>query len=418
MRLGRRRKDNPRVRLSPTMAGWAVLGASFMVGVVAVNSGLGLLMIMLGALLGALQVSAVLGRRMLSHVGVRRELPERCRQNERVSVGYVLASAPGGGASLAIQVGELPLARLAVPSSACGHLSGRERFLVRSEAVPLHRGRLVLRGVRLATTFPFGLIRARKVFEQKASLIVWPARGRLKRGLLGKGEAQSTSTVPSSRSGGTDEFFGLREYRPGDSTRWIHWRRSAGRPMPVVREMSRPRPRTLWVVLDTLLDGRSGRDWASRERAIRLAGTIIEDALAAGFRVGAAWAGRERCEVVLPAERRGQLHHLLDALADVDDNDCRGLAEAVAMLSPRWLHQAHVVVVSSAEADEVDILEGGCLSRLRRESRNLTIITGRRMGELYQDAVLPPASAQAPRAAGGAVATPAAHRPRASKEAG
>jgi len=397
MRLGRRRIDNPRVRLSPTIAGWAVLGASLMVGMVAVNSGLGLLMIMLGALLGALHVSAVLSRRMISHVGVRREIPERCRQNERVSIGYVLASARGGGASLAIQVEELPPARLAVPSSACGHLPGRESFLVRSEVVPLHRGRMALRGVRLATVFPFGLVRARKVFEQKASLVVWPARGRLKRGLLGKGEAQSTSTVPSSRSGGTDEFFGLREYRPGDSTRWIHWRRSAGRRMPVVREMSRPRPRTLWVVLDTLLDGRAGRNWASRERAIRMAATIIEDALAAGFRVGAAWAGRRRCEVILPAERRGQLHHLLDALAEVDDNDRRGLGEAVAMLSPRWLHQAHVVVVSAARADEADILKGDCLARLRRESRNLTIITGRHMVDLFQDAVAD-ADAREPRA--------------------
>lgn len=418
MHFGRRRKDNPRVRTIPTMAGWALLGAAVMVGVVAVNSGLGLLMIMLGAMLGALHVSAVLGRRMLSHVAVRRELPERCRQNERINVSYVLASARGGGASLAIQVEELPPARQAVLSSACGHLSGRERFLVHSEAVPLHRGRLVLLGVRLTTTFPFGLVRSQKVFQQKASLVVWPARGQLKRGLLGKGEAQNTSTVPSQRAGGTDEFFGLREYRPGDSTRWIHWRRSAGREMPVVREMSRPRPRTLWLVLDTLLDGRSGRNWACRERAIRLAGTIIEDALAGGFRVGAAWAGREHCRVIFPAERRGQLHHLLDGLADVDDNNCRDLDEAVAMLNPQWLHQAHVVVVSSAEADAIDILEGDCMGRLRRESRNLTIITGRQIEELFQDAELPPAADQAPSSADAPIAAQAARMPQASKEAG
>jgi len=418
MRFGRRRKNNPRVRIIPTMAGWALLGAAVMVGVVAINSGLGLLMIMLGAMLGALHVSAVLGRRMLSHVGVHRELPERCRQNERINVSYVLASARGGGASLAIQVEELPPANQAVPSSACGHLSGRERFLVRSEAVPRHRGRLVLRGVRLTTTFPFGLVRSQKVFQQKATLVVWPARGQLKRELLGKGEAQNTSTVPSQRSGGTDEFFGLREYRPGDSTRWIHWRRSAGREMPVVREMSRPRPRTLWVVLDTLLDGRNGRNWTARERAIRMAGTIIEDALAGGFRVGAAWAGSEKCRVIFPAERRGQLHHLLDGLADVDDNDHRGVDEAAAMLSGQWLHQAHVVVISAAEADETDILEGDSLSRLRRDSRNLTIISGRQIGELFQDATLPQAPGQGPSPDDAPIATQAAEIARAGKEAG
>jgi len=404
------------------MAGWAVFGASLMVGVVAVNSGLGLLMVLLGALLGALYVSAVLSRRMIAGVGVRRELCQRCRQNEPVSVGYKLTSVRGGGACLALHVEELPLERLAVPPSACGHLRAHESFLVASEALPPHRGRLALRGVQLATAFPFGLVWARKVFDQPATLVVWPARGRLRRGLIGKGDAHSASITPSARSGGADEFFGLREYRPGDSTRLIHWRRSAGRHMPVVREMSRPRPRTLWVLLDTLLDDSAGRDWACRERAIRLAATIIEDALDAGFRVGAAWAQSGRCELISPGERRGQLHHLLDCLADVDDNRRLGLAQAVAKLSPRWLHQADVMVVSSAESPENEILGPECLSRLARESRNLTIITGLRMGEAFQDAPPRPATAasastDAPTSTGQAAAA-AAQPGQAAKEAG
>ena len=238
---------------------------------------------------------------------------------------------------------------------------------------------------------------AGKVFVLPADMVVWPARGQLRRGLIGKGDAHSASITPSTRSGGADEFFGLREYRPGDSTRLIHWRRSAGRHMPVVREMSRPRPRTLWVLLDTLLDDRAGRDWASRERAVRLAATVIEDALKAGFRVGAAWARSDRCEVISPGEQMGQLHHLLDSLAEVDDNRRLGLAEAVARLSPRWLHQADVMVVSSAEATESEILGPECLSRLRRESRNLTIITGRGMGDAFRDAPPRPATHPAAR---------------------
>ncbi len=385
-----------------------------MVAVVAVNSGLGLLMVLLGALLGALYISAVLSRRMIAGVSVRRELCPRCRQNESVSIGYKLTSARGGGACLALHVEDLPLERLTVPPSACGHLKAHESFLVPSEALPTHRGLLAFRGVQLATAFPFGLVWARKVFVQPATLVVWPARGQLQRGLIGKGDAHSASITPSTRSGGADEFFGLREYRPGDSARLIHWRRSAGRHMPVVREMSRPRPRTLWVLLDTLLDDSAGRDWPSRERAIRLAATVIGDALDAGFRVGAAWARSDRCEVIPPGERRGHFHHLLDSLAEVDDNSRLGLAEAVAKLSPKWLHQADVMVVSSAEAPESEILGGECLSRLRRESRNLTIITGPRMGEAFRDA--PPAPPTDPASSTG---SPAAAQPgRAAKEAG
>jgi len=399
------------------MAGWAVFGASLMVAVVAVNSGLGLLMVLLGALLGSLYVSALLSRRMIAGAAVRRELCQRCRQNEPVSVGYKLMSIRGGGSCLALHVEEMPLENLAVPPSACGHLRSRESFLVASVAVPPRRGRLEFRGVRLATAFPFGLVRARRVFSQPATLVVWPARGQLRRGLIGKGDAYSASITPSARSGGADEFFGLREYRPGDSTRLIHWRRSAGRSMPVVREMSRPRPRTLWVLLDTLLGDSAGRDWASRERAFRLAATIIEDALDAGFRVGSAWARTDRCEVISPGQRRGQLHHLLDSLADVDDNTRRPLSEAVGMLSPRWLHQADVMVVSSAEAPDSEILGGECLSRLRRESRNLTIITGRRMGEAFRDAQpQPPTGPAAAADAADGTATAAAADARADAQ--
>jgi uncharacterized protein (DUF58 family) len=411
--FGRRRQGNPHVRFRLTMAGWAVFGASLMVAVVAVNSGLGLLMVLLGAMVGSLYVSAVLSWLMIAGVGVRRELPPRCRQNEPVRVGYKLSGARGGGACLALHVEELPLERLAVPPSACGHLRAHDSFLARSEAIAAHRGRLALRGVKLATAFPFGLVWARKVFSQPADLVVWPARGQLRRGLIGKGDAHSSSITPSARSGGADEFFGLREYRPGDSTRLIHWRRSAGRHMPVVREMSRPRPRTLWVLLDTLLDDAAGRDWDSRERALRLAGTIIEDALEAGYRVGAAWARTDRCVVISPGERRGQLHHLLDSLAEVDDNRRRGLAEAVTRLSPKWLHQADVMVVSPAEANESEILGLECLSRLRRESRNLTIITGLGMSEAFRDA--PPRPATNPANS----TDPAADPPgRGAKEAG
>jgi uncharacterized protein (DUF58 family) len=354
---------------------------------------------------------------MISGVIVRREAPHRCRQNEPAAFAYRLTSLRGAGASLALHVSERPTADLSVPPSACGHLPARGGYLLRSEAVPLHRGRVRLGGVRIGTTFPFGLLWARSTFDLPATLIVWPARGTLARGLLGRGDAHSSSITPSSRSGGADEFFGLREYRPGDSTRWIHWRRSAGRHMPVVREMSRPRPRTLWVVLDTLLDDASGRSWPARERAIRLAATIIEDALAAGFRVGAAWALAGECRTIAPAERRGQLHQLLDALAEVGDNPARTLADVAAKLSPRRLHQADVIVISPAELNGGNGAGAECLSRLRRESRNLTVLAGERIGEAFQDADLPPEAHVPPRREATAEAAPASVPP-AAKEAG
>ena len=383
MPTGRRRRDRPRIRFRLTTAGWVFLASSLLVALVALNSGLALLFVLFGCMLGALHVSAVLSRRMVAAVQVQRELPDRCRQNQRVGLGYFLRSIRGGGACLALRVEEMGLKDPKVPPAHCGCLPARQGHLSRTEMTPLRRGRVHFRGLRLCTTFPFGLIAASRQFRRDASLVVWPGRGRLTAPLLGRGEAHSAGVVPSIHAGGQDEFYGLREYRLGDNARWIHWRRSAGRPEPVIREMARPRPQTLWVVLDTLLADRSRPAAARRERAIRFAATIIEDALAAGYRVGAVLAYEEKAIVVGPTDRRTQRQHLLDALADIDENRTRPLADSLARLRPGWLHMAHVVVIASGRDGEG--LGPEALARLRRDCHSLTIVTDDRIAELYCD---------------------------------
>jgi uncharacterized protein (DUF58 family) len=381
--LFRRRRATRGVRFRLTLAGWLFLGASSLVAVTALNSGLALLFVMFGCMLGALHVSAVLSRRMIAAVTVRRDAPPRCRQNQRVGLGYLLRAVRGGGSGLALEVDEVGLKEVDLPPAYCGYLSARQEHLSRTEMIPHRRGRIHLTSLRLATTFPFGLVRATRHFEQGASVVVWPARGRLRAGLIGRGASETASAAPSIRAGGQDEFYGLREYRLGDNARWIHWRRSAGRAEPVIREMARPRPRTLWVVLDTHLADGSPAARAARETAIRLTATLMEDALAAGYRVGAAFAYARDVVVIPPGERRAQRHHLLDALTDVDDNRKNTLGEAIARLRPAWLHQAHAVVVSASTDVEAEAAEP--LVRLRRDCRELTVLDGRRLAEVFQD---------------------------------
>jgi uncharacterized protein (DUF58 family) len=237
--------------------------------------------------------------------------------------------------------------------------------------------------VRLSTTFPFGLVTASRQFAQEASLVIWPARGQLTRAVLGKGEAQTAAAAPSFRPGGQEVFYGLREYRLGDNAKWIHWRRSAGRQELVVREMARPRPRTLWLVVDTRLADTSLVAYQRRERAIRLAATVLEDALAAGYRVGATMGHGGKARVVPPADRRAQRARLLDALADVDDQPGPALPATLGSLRPSWLRQAHVIVISGS--DQSEPAAGLALTEVRRHCRTLSILTGPRVAELLRD---------------------------------
>jgi uncharacterized protein (DUF58 family) len=377
-----RRRDNPPARFRLTRAGWLFLAASIVVGIVALNSGLGLVFVLFGCMLGALYASAVLARRTVTGVEVGRDFPARCRQGRAVLLGYRLRYAYGG-ACLALRVEEAGLKGLPLPPATCGHLPGRQDSLCQTQAIPPRRGRFHLRLVRLSTTFPFGLISASRQFSQESSLVVWPAHAELTRPVLGKGEAQTAAAAASFRPGGQEEFYGLREYRLGDNAKWIHWRRSAGRPELVVREMARPRPRTLWVVLDTRLAETSLADRQARERAIRLAAAVVEDALAQGYRVGAVLGHSGQARIVPPADRRAQRVRLLDALAEVDDQPAPPLAATLGRLRPGWLRQAHVVVISPSDQAESAAAAG--LTDIRRHCRSLSVFTGPRVADLLRD---------------------------------
>ena len=82
------------------------------------------------------------------------------------------------------------------------------------------RGRLPLKRVRVESVFPLGILRAWAYFDTSASGVVYPApRGGLPLPVSPTDAAASAlGCVP-----GTDDFVGLRPYRPGDPLAAIHW---------------------------------------------------------------------------------------------------------------------------------------------------------------------------------------------------
>jgi uncharacterized protein (DUF58 family) len=61
-------------------------------------------------------------------------------------------------------------------------------------------------------------------------------------------ELEASAAAP--RAGSGNELFGIREYRPGDSLRRIHWRSSARHGELVVREYEPPGVQTLGIFVD------------------------------------------------------------------------------------------------------------------------------------------------------------------------
>ena len=109
--------------------------------------------------------------------------------------------------------------------------------IVKGEITPTHRGIVRLAGVSILRPDPFNIYHAIRTIDLSQSLLVLPHRYQLPViNLAGSRMSQSGSVSLASSVGDSEEFVSLRDYRPGDPLRNIHWKSWAKTGKPVVRE--------------------------------------------------------------------------------------------------------------------------------------------------------------------------------------
>jgi uncharacterized protein (DUF58 family) len=308
-------------------------------------------------------------------------LPDHVWQNQTVHIGYYLRNPAKHGACLGLTVQEIAPQGISSVDGYCASLPPLGAFRAGARFVATARGKITMGALRVGTRFPFGLVHGWRERTVESTMLVWPARGRLKRQLLRVGAVQTSTAAPSPVTGGQDEFFGLREYRPDDNRRWIHWRRSAGRVLPVVREMAKPIPESLWVILDTCCPNVTPARLAMREQTIRFAATLIDYAFERGYRVGLATSFNAG-PMVCPAQG-GASHHsaLLDTLAQIDANVSGSLSKTIDAIGRGAMLDSQVVVISWDDANA----SGPWMHALESGASHLRVVTATHLGNLYED---------------------------------
>lgn len=166
-----------------------------------------------------------------------------------------------------------------------------------------------LRGLRIRSSLPFGLIEKRIDYARPGELEVHPPmipvrrpRGRH------NGRLRSPVAVSTNQVGGDEEFLGVREFVSGDSTRKIAWARSAAHDSLVVKTNARPRPETFWISVGPV--GGSERDLQLVQAAVA---SYAADRIAQGVAVGLdvdEWG-----VLIKPRGGRDQLQRILSALS-------------------------------------------------------------------------------------------------------
>jgi uncharacterized protein (DUF58 family) len=142
------------------------------------------------------------------------------------------------------------------------------------------RGRYRFGPLRVSTRYPLGLVWGHFVLEEFGEILVTPHVGRLLPAwaeLLDAEQAGDQRRHPQ-RGLAEGDYYGLRPWQSGDSTRWIHWRSTAKTGIPTVIQYERQRNRDVAIVLDPWLPAEASDDARGRlELAISLAATALED---------------------------------------------------------------------------------------------------------------------------------------------
>jgi uncharacterized protein (DUF58 family) len=230
------------------------------------------------------------------------------------------------------------------------HLGPRRPVQAQAPCTPRRRGRLSFERAEVSTSFPFSLIHKTLVFEQPQEVMVFPRLHRVRRRLLSnlapiEGDGRRTL----ERAGGSEEFFGLRDYRPGDSPRMIDWKRTARTGELVAREMTLPSPPKLMILLDLRVVPPTGAGGRRRgesellapaaagdeleERAVSLAASLISEGHLHGYRVGLRVLG-PAAPILRPHHSQTHRTKLLEALARLDLRAERSARKAAGGIEP------------------------------------------------------------------------------------
>jgi uncharacterized protein (DUF58 family) len=248
-----------------------------------------LLVFITGLLFVPLIINSYLARASLWKISAKRRLPEGVCAGESSVVEIEVEHPSRRGAAWALMLKDhfqlvepASLAELDSPISISLLANSKEPHSVKAayRIHASHRGRYRFGPIEASTRYPLGFVESRVQFPAVDEWRVLPRLGTLLPPWRVEIESHRQGEQKShSRRGFVEgEFHGLRQWRDGDSRRWIHWRTSARTAQLMVRQFERQQNQDLILLLDLWRPAKTTpEDSAAVELAVSFAATVIDD---------------------------------------------------------------------------------------------------------------------------------------------
>ena len=264
-----------------TKEGSRFLLLTLAVGVAAVNTGNNLFYLLLAMMLSLIVLSGLLSEQCVRRLEFHRHLPEYLFANEPATVTIWIANRKSRVPSVSLRLFDVVAGQDLDRGIHLSHLAPYSSTLISYPLLVRRRGRYRFDGVRVVTPFPFGLFHKKALYPLEASVIVCPEIIPLPplqlQELHAIGQHQGLA-----RRGPGNSLYNLREFRPGDDSRAIHWMTTARTSKLMLKETEAEDQR--WVTLAVSTVAPVEADDAF-ERAVSIAASLLDQLLKGGYQV-------------------------------------------------------------------------------------------------------------------------------------
>ncbi|MGF1485463.1 MAG: DUF58 domain-containing protein [Opitutales bacterium] len=299
-------------RLVFTRAGYVL--AVVVLGLISasVSTSSNILVMALSLLLAVAAMGFFLGWLNFRRLRWRLHLPEFFREGEIAPVDLEVHNAkrlfPAYGLNARLQTQDKSQKHLLHQQE---RLDPGETLRLRWDFEPRRRGTDRIDVRALDSLVPFGFVRKTVGGRLRCEIKVWPKRVDYNVKLPGlRGNHQQGQT--RRRLGNSTEIINIRQYRPGDAQRLVHWKASARNQTLMVRQMAEENRAGYVVFIETPASlWKAGPQF---EQLCALAGTLAEDL----FRADCLTATAVNREPLNGVKRLHDLHVFFDQLAQLE----------------------------------------------------------------------------------------------------
>jgi uncharacterized protein (DUF58 family) len=224
-------------------------------------------------------------------------------------------------------------------------LGGQDATHWRTRGMCRQRGVFTLGPTSLLTGDPLGIFEVELRYPRSTPLVVMPPVVSLPSIEVASGGRVGAGRPRPNASERTVSATTVREYDPGDSPRWIHWRTSARHDALYVRLFEGIPAGDWWIVLDVNRRVQAGEGLdATDEHGVVLAASLADRGLRQGKQVGLMAQGEDLVWLP-PRSGEGRRWEILRALALVRRGQ-RTLSDLLIRIGPALGRSASLIVIT------------------------------------------------------------------------